>query len=173
MRVYRIEARNGMGPKASGIIEAYHRRACEASRNATEPPLPEHNEPTPFRELYAPMPVEPNPHYMFGCDSLETLRRWFPSPAGCSGMEDEGATLCAFDVSRSEDRMMIDDQVIFNRLTATFLWNLPASVLHTLTDEEAAKIPRSDRIFPERIPPELHQIADLLSTLNSHPAGRP
>lgn len=150
MRIYRVEFTDGLGPQASGAACTYYTYARAAMMDGREPVSehdPEHIAEAEKREVFPPTL---KPGEMFGCKSLEQLRRWLPSRAGCKGLDAVGCTLCAFE-ARDSDVYLANLQVVFNRLTATFLWNVPVGMLHTLTDEEAAAMPSSQRIFPEPI----------------------
>ncbi|MET3662249.1 hypothetical protein [Aquamicrobium ahrensii] len=151
MRIYRIEHSTGWGPEASGTLAAHVLAAGAAIAEGSEPPPAndeEHILDAEARDRRLVFPSTMMHYQSFGCKSLATLRRWFPSPAGTKALEELDATLCAFE-ARDEDVIAAPSQVLFNRLTATFLWNVPASMLHTLTDEEAVRMPRKDRIFLE------------------------
>lgn len=142
----------------SGTLAAHFLAARSARLEGSEPP-PANNEEhildAEARERRLVFPPTMAAYQAFGCESLAKLRRWFPSPAGTKALEELDATLCAFD-ARDEDVIAAPSQILFNRLTATFLWNVPASMLHTLTDEDAAMMPRGDRVFLE---PEISTIA--------------
>jgi len=151
MRVYRIEHSTGWGPEASGTLAAHALAARTAIAEGSEPPPANDEEyilDAEARDRRFVFPSTMMRYQSFGCESLATLRRWFPSPAGTKALEELDATLCAFE-ARDEDVIAAPSQVLFNRLTAIFLWNVPASMLHTLTDEEAMMMPRRDRIFLE------------------------
>lgn len=158
MRIYRIEHSTGWGPEMSGTLAAHFLAARSARLEGSEPPPAndeEHILDAEARERRLVFPPTMAAYQAFGCESLAKLRRWFPSPAGTKALEELDATLCAFD-ARDEDVIAAPSQILFNRLTATFLWNVPASMLHTLTDEDAAMMPRGDRVFLE---PEISTIA--------------
>lgn len=125
----------------SGTAVAHNIHTASAALRRSELLLPNYSTVT-----FVPFPVEP--WQACGCESLATLRSWFPSPLGVKALEELDATLCAFE-ARDDDVIVCDVEVLFNRLTATFLWNVPASMLHCLTDEEAMTMPRRDRIFLE------------------------
>jgi len=152
MRIYRIEHTNGDGPMGTGAAEFFVRYYRDAVREGREPPRrPSGIDPEDIKDIIPATGLQPD--HVFGCDSLEALRFWFWSPAGCEGLENTGCTLCAYEADGAVI-VKAKTQVIFNRADATFLWNVPADMLHTLTDEEAMAMPRRDRIFLIPVIPE-------------------
>lgn len=97
LTIWRIETEDGVGPGASGLAQFYHHIAVDALLRGDEQPCPASQGMDKQVEqdgLTGSVQV----HDRFGCLDLETLRLWFPSPAGCAFMANVGAVLAAYEV---------------------------------------------------------------------------
>ena len=94
MIIHRVEHVTGMGPIASGLMGVHNVVARSASAHGIEV-LADRDSATPAED--DPDHVLP-PGYIFGCETMQQLRRWFPSPYGCEAMARLGGLLVTYRV---------------------------------------------------------------------------
>lgn len=111
MLIYRVEHRNGAGAAISGLSQLHAARAQVAQFVGDEPP---EKEASLLRVLETEDELHDfiTPDYRFGCLSLEQLRTWFYSPAGCRAMAEAGGVLATYSVP--------DDEVVRGKTRVAF-----------------------------------------------------
>lgn len=97
MRIWRVEDERGRGVGATGFDKLYFAAAVRAIQRFDEP---EARVGVPHIRYVAGqdgLTDHVSEHDRFGCADLQTLRRWFPSTAGCQAIERAGGLLVAYE----------------------------------------------------------------------------
>lgn len=141
MILYRVECSGGVGPWRGGIIHLHRDIArAEITRDST---------------LYAEARSIPfmlnqwgtcwgdliTADHVFGTRTLDDLRLWYPSPAGCAAMAEAGAKLVVYSTAAAFT-VPGNWEVAFDRTYACALEERPLSDLHgELAAQEHAPLP--------------------------------
>lgn len=127
MLVYRLESITGAreGPFGSGLAELYCEadgEAMMAGRESISCEVRAGSTQVHRSGIYDQLPVTRD--HIFGCETLNLLRLWFPSPAGCKAMAEAGCVLRAYEVPE-EHVLFGPAEVAFDRRHAecVALWS--------------------------------------------------
>jgi len=129
MIVYRIEDGEGLGPYKSGLFNIH--RAIAREEIARDDRLYALSRSAPFilNQTARCWGDVIGKHDIFGCETADDLRLWYPSPAGCAAMAEAGARLAAYDASECSI-IRGNWEVAFDRRTATRLGEASLDRLH-------------------------------------------
>ena len=129
VRVWRIEDKHGRGAGVTGFAKLHFLAHVRAIQKFDEPePRPG----TPHVSHVAGadgLSDHVAEHDRFGCTDLQTLRRWFPSTAGCQAIDKAGGLLVAYEAPA--DRVKVSDvRAYFDHRHATKVEVLPVTTLN-------------------------------------------
>lgn len=100
MILYRIENEQGVGPLSSGLA-LIHKMAGFAAVLSGKEALVHELEHIGSRAARDGLQFRSRPPQVYACQPLDTLRKWFPSRAGCEAMAAAGGLLVTYSTPRS------------------------------------------------------------------------
>jgi hypothetical protein len=134
MRIYRVTDNEGRGPKESGLMYTYMGGVIEAEAAGFETPMTEEETLSHpgIASRFDGLGAKLHPDLRFGCAEMRDLRLWFPSPAGCRAMTEDGAVISTFEVP--ETCVIVGrHRVLFVRRAARLINTRPALISNMVT----------------------------------------
>jgi hypothetical protein len=94
--IHRVEHISGLGPIASGLMNIHSVVASSVKAHGIE--VLEDDGHNRTKVAVDDLDQMVSTHHIFGCETMQQLRRWFPSPYGCEAMARFGGILVTYSV---------------------------------------------------------------------------